>query len=131
MKAAALRSRTFQSSRRCRSLSTDRATTVAEIIASISSVSSVPFSISAETSACAISILIAAIRALCFCSIQSTPWRSAMLRQQFVQMLALRRNRAAHALDEAEALLDGDARRDELIDIGDDIVEQYFLALEL
>jgi hypothetical protein len=38
--------------------------------------------------------------------------------------------RARAALDEAEALPDGDARRDELNDIGDDIVDEYFLGLE-
>jgi hypothetical protein len=38
--------------------------------------------------------------------------------------------RARAALDEAEALPDGDARREELIDIGDNIVEQHFLGLE-
>jgi hypothetical protein len=38
--------------------------------------------------------------------------------------------RARAALDEAEALPDGDARRDALIDIGDDIVEKHFLGLE-
>jgi hypothetical protein len=38
--------------------------------------------------------------------------------------------RARAALDEAEALPDGDARRDESIDIGDDIVEKHFLGLE-
>jgi hypothetical protein len=38
--------------------------------------------------------------------------------------------RARTALDEAEALPDGDARREKLIDIGDDIVDKYFLGLE-
>jgi hypothetical protein len=38
--------------------------------------------------------------------------------------------RARAALDEADALPDGDARRGELIDIGDDIVEKHFLGLE-
>jgi hypothetical protein len=38
--------------------------------------------------------------------------------------------RARAALDEAEALPDGDARIDELVDIGDDIVEKHFLCLE-
>jgi hypothetical protein len=37
--------------------------------------------------------------------------------------------KARAALDEAEALLDGDPRRDELIDVGDDIVGKYFLGL--
>jgi hypothetical protein len=38
--------------------------------------------------------------------------------------------RARAALDEAEALPDGDARRDELNDTGDDIVDKHFLGLE-
>ena len=38
--------------------------------------------------------------------------------------------RARAALDEAEALPDGDARREELIDIGDDIVDEHFLGLK-
>jgi hypothetical protein len=38
--------------------------------------------------------------------------------------------RARAALDEAEALPDGDARREALIDEGDDIVDKHFLGLE-
>jgi hypothetical protein len=38
--------------------------------------------------------------------------------------------RARAALDEAEALPDGDARIDELVDIGEDIVEKHFLGSE-
>jgi hypothetical protein len=38
--------------------------------------------------------------------------------------------RARAALDEADALPDGDARREELIDIGDGIVDEHFLGLE-
>jgi hypothetical protein len=37
--------------------------------------------------------------------------------------------RARAALDEAEALSDGDPRRAELIDIGDDIVDKHFVGL--
>jgi hypothetical protein len=46
-----------------------------------------------------------------------------------VKILALTR-RARAALDEAEALPDGDARREPLIDEGDDIVDKHFLGLE-
>jgi hypothetical protein len=38
--------------------------------------------------------------------------------------------RARAALDGAEALPDGDARRYDLIDIGDDIVDKHFLGLQ-
>jgi hypothetical protein len=38
--------------------------------------------------------------------------------------------RARAALDEGDALPDGDARQEEFIDIGDDIVDKYFLGLE-